>query len=182
MTSADPVVSLNAYDLSVALFVRGLTNLKSLLKKGEAYASATSMNPVELIEARLASDMVDLAAQVHWSAEGAKLAVERLRGSTCAPSSSDAKSFGDLCVQIDTTMNHLTSVDRRDLEGALGRPITIEHRSGSMQFTGAQFLLEFAIPTFFFHVTTAYAILRHAGVEVTKGDFLGATGVTPQRT
>ena len=164
--------SLTAHDLSVGLFVRGLTNLKGILNKAEAHAGAGG--EAALIGAQLASDMNHLGVQVHWAAEGARISVARLLGVAApAPSASDAKTFTELKQRIDATIAYLGAVAPRDLEAGLDRPIEISHRGASKQFTGRQFLLEFAIPNFFFHLTTAYCILRHAGVELTKGDFMG---------
>lgn len=165
---------LNAHDLSVAVFVRGLTNLKSLLTKGEAHASASGMDPAELLDARLAPDMYSLAVQAHWAGEGARLAVDRLVGAMASPSAEEARSFGELYRRIDTTVAYLGTLTLEELEAGIDRTIELEHRGGSMRFVGGQFLLQFAIPNFFFHVTTAYGILRHKGVPVTKGDFTGA--------
>jgi hypothetical protein len=88
-------------------------------------------------------------------------------------SASDVGSFAELKQRIDAAIAHLGAVEPRDLQAGLARRIELQHRGGSKQFTGHQFLLEFAIPNFYFHLTTAYCILRHAGVELTKGDFLG---------
>ncbi len=164
---------LTAHDLSVAVFARGLTNLKAMLTKGEAYASASGIDPRELLDARLAADMYTLAVQVHWACEGTKLAVARLVGATATPSAGDAKTFAELHEQIDHTIAHLRGPSPDDLEAGLDRVIEIEHRGATTKQKGSAFLLEFAIPSFFFHVTTAYGILRHKGVELTKGHFLG---------
>ena len=169
-------MSLSAYDLSAGMFARGLTGLKTVLRKGEAHAAAGGRPPAALIDAQLATDMNNLAVQVHWAAEGAKLAVARLLGAAPAVSPNDAKSFADFQQRIDTTIAYLSSLAAQDLEAGLDRVVELEHRGGSKRFTGSQFLVEFAIPNFFFHVTTAYAILRHEGVELTKGDFMGGWG------
>jgi hypothetical protein len=168
---------LNAQDASVAVFVRGLTSLKTLLTKGEGHAAASGRDPAELIDAQLAADMNGLAVQVHWAAEGAKMAVDRLLGTAAAPGAAEpVKSFEALRERIDTTVAYLRGADPAALEAGLERAIAIEHRGGVMRFTGSQFLLQFAIPSFFFHLTTAYALLRHEGVPLTKGDFLGPQG------
>jgi hypothetical protein len=167
-------MSLSAYDLSAGLFVRGLANLKGMLTKGEAHAAVSGSGDAALIGAQLAADMNNLGVQVHWAAEGAKLAVARLLGAAAAaPSANDAGTLAELNQRIDGAITYLSAVAPRDLEAGLDRVIEIQHRGGSKQFTGSQFLVEFAIPNFFFHVTTAYAILRHQGVELTKGDFMG---------
>jgi uncharacterized protein len=167
---------LNARDVSVAVFARGLTNLKTLLKKGEAHAASNGTDPSALLDAQLAPGMHTLATQAHWAAEGARLGVERLLDEATTPPAGNDKTFADLYHRIDATIAWLAAVAPEALEAGLDRTITIEHRGGAMRFVGGQFLLEFAIPNFFFHVTTAYAILRHLGVPLTKGDFTGPVG------
>jgi hypothetical protein len=99
-----------------------------------------------------------------------------LVGKVAKPAASDAKSFADLHRQIDATVAHLLGIDRGELETGLERTIEIEHRGETTKFGGSQFLFEMAIPGFYFHLTTAYGILRHKGVDVTKGDFMGGLG------
>lgn len=164
---------MNALDASVAVFVRGLANLKALLTKGEAHAAATNLDPLELLHTELAPGMYDLLTQAHWAAEGARIAVARLTGASATPTTDVSKSFADLHRRIDAVVVSLGTARREDLERGLERTIEIEHRGGSLKFVGEKFLLEFAIPSFFFHLTTAYCILRHRGVQLTKGDFLG---------
>jgi hypothetical protein len=166
-------MTLTAHEVSVGVFVRGLASLKSVLTKGEAHASAHAMDPAELIDARLAQDMYPLAAQVHWAAEGAKLAAGRLLGAAAPPLAAEARSFAELHEKIDATVAYLGTLDAHDLEAGLDRTIELTHRGGSIAFTGSQFLVQFAIPNFFFHVTMAYGILRQKGVHLTKGDFTG---------
>ena len=181
-------MSLSAYDLSAGVFVRGLTNLKTQLMKAEDHAAANGSGEAALLEARLAAEgrvlgvasdaptdlhRYTLAAQVHWAAEGAKLAIAHLLGAPPAPAANDAKSFADLHQRLDATIAYLRATAPNDLEAGLDRTIVIEHRRGSMRSSGGQFLLAFAIPHFFYHVTTAYGILRNQGVQLTMGDFLG---------
>ena len=188
-------MSLNAYDLSAGLFVRGLTNLKIQLAKAEDHAAATGSGEAALLNAQLAADgrvlgvandalrdlhMYTLAAHVHWAAEGAKLAIAQLLGAPAVPAANDAKSFADLHHRLDATMAYLRDIAPSDLEAGLDRTIVIEHRLGSMSSSGGQFLLAFAIPHFFYHVTTAYGILRNQGVRLTMGDFLGNWGTSPR--
>lgn len=165
---------MKAFDLSIGVFVRGLTNLKVLLTKGEAHASSRGMDPGSLLTARLADDMYNLAVQVHWASEGAKLAVHRLLGVASTPLTEETKSFAELHERIDATVAYLGTVDPEALEAGLDRTVELPHRGGSKVFRGDRFLTEFAIPNFFFHLTTAYGILRHQGVPVQKGDFMGA--------
>lgn len=181
-------MSLNTYDLSAGLFIRGLTNLKTQLTKGEAHAAASGIGEAALLDARLAADAqvrgvagatptdlhtYTLAAQVHWASEGARLALARLSGASRVPATNEATSFSHLYQRLDETIAYLREIEPSDLEGGLDRTIVVEHRRGSMRSSGSQFLVAFAIPHFFYHVTSAYNILRNQGVQLTMGDFLG---------
>jgi hypothetical protein len=182
----------NAYDLSAGVFVRGLTNLKTQLTKAEDHAAASGLGEAALLDAQLAAEgrvrgaasdpadlhMFTLAAQVHWAAEGARLAIGQLLGAPLAAAAHAAKSFADLHQRLDATIAYLREIAPSDLEAGLDRTIVIEHRRGSMRSSGSQFLLAFAIPHFFYHVTTAYGILRNQGVPLTMADFLGNWGST----
>lgn len=184
-------MSLNAYDVSAGIFVRGLTNLNAQLLKAEAAITAGGDGEAVLLAARPLQHAQDgdvappatydlhtytLAAHVHWAAEGAKLAIARLLGSPLAPTAGDVSRLSELHARIDATIGYLRTIPLGDLEGGLDRPIVVEHRYGSVSSNGAQFLLAYAIPHFFYHVTTAYGILRSHGVRLTMGDFLGNWG------
>ncbi|HVH43379.1 MAG TPA: DUF1993 family protein, partial [Labilithrix sp.] len=108
----------------------------------------------------------------------AKLAIAHLLGAPAVPTANEAKSFADLYQRLDATIAYLREMAPSDLEAGLDRTIVIEHRRGSMRSSGGQFLLAFAIPHFFYHVTTAYGILRNRGVQLTMGDFLGNWGTS----
>lgn len=164
---------ISAYDVSIALFIRALTNLKGLLSKAEQQAVERGISPAELLATRLAPDMHTLASQVHWTAEAAKRTIERLADAPIASTTDDAKTFAELRQRIDAAIALLQGISPHEVEAGLARAIEIEHRGGSMHFTGDRFLREFSIPHFFFHLTCAYAILRQRGIELTMGDFLG---------
>jgi hypothetical protein len=165
---------MKAFDVSVAVFVRGLTNLKGILTKAEAHAASSGTEPTSLLNAQLAEGMYNLAIQAHWAGEGAKLAVARLLGVAPVPIADEAKTFADIHQRLDRTIAELGAVDPDALESGLERTIELSHRGGSKTFRGDRFLTEFAIPSFFFHLTTAYGILRHQGVPLQKGDFMGS--------
>lgn len=186
-------MALNAYDLSAGLFARGLTNLKAQLTKAEAHAAASGYGEAWLLDARLAAEgfvpgvasdalndlhMYSLAAHVHWAAQGAKLAIARLLGAPPVRGANDAKSLMDLHQRLDATIAYLREIAPSDLEAGLDRAIVLEHRRGSTRSSGGQFLTAYAIPHFFYHVTTAYGILRNQGVPLTMGDFLGSWGTS----
>ncbi len=182
---------LSAYDVSAGVFVRGLTNLKMQLMKAESHVAASGGDEATLLGAQLAPDghaggvasgapndlhIYTLAAHVHWAAEGVRLAIANVLGERPVPVATDAKGFAELRQRIDETIAYLHGIPETDLEAGLGRTVMIEHRRGSMSSNGGQFLLAFAIPHFFYHVTTAYGILRSQGVQLTMGDFLGNWG------
>jgi hypothetical protein len=167
--------------------------LKTQLTKAEAHAAANGSGEAALLNAQLAAEervrgvasdapndlhMYTLAAQVHWAAEGAKLAIARLLGASPVPAANDAKSFADLHQRLDATIAYLRAIAPSDLEAGLDRVVVIEHRRGSMRSSGGQFLIAFAIPHFFYHLTSAYGILRNQGVQLTMGDFLGNWGTS----
>lgn len=178
------------HDLSAGVFIRGLVNLKNQLRKAEQHITTTGASEAELLSAPLAINkpvdgasyapadlhMYSLAAQVHWAAEGAKLAIKRLLGEHPIPIKSDEKSFADLYQSLDQAITYIREVAPSDLESALDKTIVIDRPSGTMNLSGRQFLLAYAIPHFFYHVSTAYGILRNQGVHLTMGDYLGNWG------
>ena len=158
---------LQAFDVSAAVFVRGLMNLKTILTKGEAHGAKVTASLVE--------GMQDLAAQVHWASQGSKLALDRVLGLPQAPAAAaSATTFADLHASIDGAIAHLEAIDPAALDASLDRAIELPIRGRVKRFRGDRFLTEFALPNFFFHLTLAYAILRHEGVPLEKGDFMGS--------
>lgn len=157
---------LQAFDVSAAVFVRGLTNLKTLLAKGEAHGAK--------VTASLVPGMQDLAAQVHWASEGSKLALDRVLGVVqAAPVAASATTFAELHASIDSAISYLQAIDPSALEAGLDGEIELPVRGRTKSFRGDRFLTEFALPNFFFHLTLAYAILRREGVPLEKVDFMG---------
>ena len=179
---------MNAYDQSVGVFLRGLTNLKGQLAKAETHAAAVGSDEGTFLKSSIAltghpADHVSyaprdvhlysLADQIHWAAEGARLAIAHLVGAPAVPDASDAKSFADLYQRIDTTIARLRETAAIDIEAGLHRTIVIEHPRGAIHSSGSQYLFAMAIPHFFYHLTTAYGIFRNRGVQLTMADFLG---------
>jgi hypothetical protein len=162
-------MSFSIYEACSPVLVRGLTNLSGILAKAEASGIAES----ELIEARLAADMRPLPFQVQSASDSAKGVVARLTGVE-VPSMADTEaSFAELRERCQRTIAYIQSVDAAKFEGAEDREVVMKFPQGSMTFSGRQFLTGFALPNFYFHVTTAYAILRHKGVQIGKMDYLG---------
>ena len=167
-------MSFSIYHASIPVLVRGLKNLSHLLAKGEAHAAAKGLPASALIESSLAPDMYNLARQVQLASDSAKGCGARLAGIE-NPSFADTETtFAELQARIDKTVAFLQSIAEAQLDGADTRQVTMKLRSGEKHFAGADYLFNFVLPNFFFHVTTAYDILRHKGVELGKPDYLGA--------
>ena len=163
-------MSFGLYDASAPVFVRALTNLSALMDK----ALAQGFDEAKLLEARLAPDMRPFPSQIQLASDSAKGAVARLTG-TDNPSMADTEtSFAELKARIDATVAFIKSVDASAFEGGQDRDVVLKFPGGEQHFKGGAYLTGFALPNFFFHVTTAYALLRAAGVEIGKRDYLGA--------
>jgi len=165
-------MSFGMWEASVPSFVNSLTNMRDWLDK-----AAGEKDEASLIEARLAPDMRPLPAQYQMASDSAKNALARLTG-TDAPSMPDTeKSFAELKERCDRTIDYLKSFEPKSLAGSEAREVVIKFPNGSgYRFTGSEYLAGFALPNFYFHVTTAYAILRSAGVSLGKPDFLRHLG------
>jgi hypothetical protein len=162
------------YDVSVPVLVRGLKNLSHLLDKGLASAEARKIDPSVLVNARLAPDMHPLSRQVQIASDSAKGGASRL-SETETPSWPDTETtFPELQARIKTTIDYLEGIKPEQIDGAEDRIIKMNLGGGEIPFSGRDFLFSFALPNFFFHVTTAHDILRHNGVEIGKRDYLGA--------
>jgi len=161
------------YQASTPMFVRQLTALTAILKTAAAFAEARKIDPSVLLNARLAPDQFALTRQVQIATDGAKGGIARLAGLEAPAYPDDETTFEQLEARLTKTIAFLQSVPADQVDGSEERPINIKLRSGELNFTGQDFLLHFVIPNFFFHVTTAYAILRHNGVEIGKKDYLG---------
>jgi hypothetical protein len=151
-----------------------LKALSAILDKAAAHTAARGMDPAELIEARLAPDMLPFVAQVRIATDHAKGMTARLAGRQ-VPIFEDAEStFDELRARIARTIAFVESVPGDEIDGSEERPITMTLSSGrKLEFTGQRYLVHFALPNFYFHVTTAYDILRHKGLEIGKRDFMG---------
>lgn len=165
-------MTFSMYDASVPVFVNALTNMRSWLDKAVA-----EKPEAELIGARLAPDMYRLPNQFQLASDTAKNAIGRLSG-TEAPSMADTEaSFAELRARCDRTIEYVKSVDPATLAASADREVLLKLPNGTgWRFTGADYLTRFALPNFFFHVTTAYAILRAAGVTLGKPDFMQHLG------
>jgi hypothetical protein len=161
------------FDSSVPVLTHFLNNLSNLLKKAEAYCEAKKIDPDALLQARLYPDMFPLARQVMLVTDFAKGMSARLAGVE-VPSYPDVeKTFEELQARIAKTVAFINSLDKAKFADAAGRAVTLKIRGQEMSFKGAEYFSRFALPNFYFHVTTAYDILRHNGLEIGKRDFMG---------
>lgn len=166
-------MTISMYQASVPVFSRMLGNLRAILEKGAAHAEAKKFDPAILVQSRLAPDMFALARQVQSVSDTAKGCAARLAGID-PPKFEDTESdFPQLLARIDKTLAFLKTVTPAQVDGSEERQITLNTPRGKLEFKGLQYLLGFALPNFMFHVTTAYNILRHNGVELGKLDYLG---------
>ena len=162
-------MSFTIYDASAPVFTAALTNMQAWLDK----ALAEGKSEAALMEARLAPDMRPFPSQIQLASDAAKGFIARLAGVDNPAMPDTEADFAELKARCQKTIDFIQSVDRSALDGAEGRQATLRFPNGKgYQFTGADYLTRFALPNFFFHVTTTYALLRAAGVSVGKPDFL----------
>lgn len=166
-------MKISMHAMSVDVFTHSLGSLSAFLQKGQAHAVHRKFEPAVLLASRLAPDMFPLTRQVQLACDLAKNSVARLAGQEPPRFPDTEASFEELHARIARTLDYLKSVPAAELEGAETRDIKVPTRDGTLEFKGLEFLQHWAIPNVFFHVTSAYAILRHNGVELGKRDFLG---------
>jgi len=164
---------LSMHRASVPVFVRALNVLSTLLEKGEAHAKAQGWNPDDLVAARLTDDMLPLSGQIQRASDASKGAVARLTGVEAPAMPDEETSFAQLRKRVADTLAYIQSVDPEAFDGSEDRIVELKLPGGTLTFTGEDYLLGFALPNFFFHVVTAYDVLRHKGVQIGKLDYLG---------
>ncbi|MFL5785400.1 MAG: DUF1993 family protein [Bacteriovoracaceae bacterium] len=153
-------------------FAKTLHNLSQLLDKGAKYAEAKKFGPEVLLDARLAPDMFPLTRQVQIACDTMKFGVSRLTGKDAPTFDDNEKTIPDLKARIEKTLGYFQSVKEADFKGWEERKVTTPRWEGKW-LTGKDYFNQHVVPNVYFHVTTAYAILRHNGVEVGKKDYLG---------
>lgn len=167
-------MSISMYSASVPVYAHTLANLERILDKAEAHAAAKKFDPAVLLGVRLAPDMLPLAKQIQIACDAAKLSVARLAGIDSPKFEDNEASLADLKARIGKTLEFLKTVPAEKVDGSEKREVRVPRRDGEMKFDGETYLKHYALPNFFFHVTTTYALLRHNGVELGKADYLGA--------
>lgn len=159
--------------VSAKVFLQGLNGLATVLDKAEAHAAERKIDPDALLQARLFPDMFNLIRQVQIACDFAKGASARLAGAEPPAYADDETTFEALKARVARTAAYIESLDPADIDGQEERQITLVRRGEASVHRAQDYLLKQAIPNFYFHVTTAYAIVRHNGVPVGKRDFLG---------
>lgn len=166
-------MTISMYAASVPVFKQILGSLSDLLDKAEAHANVKKIDPNALLQARLFPDMFPLTRQILIAADFAKGACARLAGVEVPKYEDTEQSFAELKARIAKTLAFIDSLPQAQIDGSEERDITTSAGPNSKSFKGQTYLLNYALPQFFFHATTAYAILRHNGLEIGKKDFMG---------
>ena len=161
------------YAESTPIFIRFLTNLKTILQMAATHASEHKLQEAALLDDRLFPDMFTMARQVQIACDSAKGAVARLAGVEIPKHPDVETTFAELSTRIDTVLSFIASVDQSAFTGSDSRQIVLQFGDWRREFTGAEYLRTWALPNFYFHITTTYGLLRKNGVAVGKMDFLG---------
>ncbi|WP_242107499.1 DUF1993 domain-containing protein [Luteimonas aquatica] len=164
---------LSLYDVSVPALVRGLSNLSRQLEIGAAHARETGMDPAELVQARLAPDMLTLAGQVQRASDTAKFGAARLSQGEAPSFPDEETTLDELQARIAGTIAYLRSVPAERIVGGEDREIRFRAGQRELHFVARDYVRGFMLPNFYFHLTVAYGLLRHKGVPLGKLDYLG---------
>lgn len=165
------------HTMATGTFVPMLRSLSALLDKGAQHAAAKKFDPAVLANARLAPDMFPLAMQVQIACDHAKNSTARLAGLTAPRFEDTEKTIDELKTRIAKTIDYVESIPASAFEGAEERRITVELPGDLvLEVRGAQYLKDWGLPHFYFHVVTAFDILRHNGVDIGKRDYLSHVG------
>jgi hypothetical protein len=165
-------MSLSVYDVTVPPMVTRLKALSALLDKATAYAEAKKFDPKALLEARLFPNMFPLLRQIQVTCDMAKGGVARLAEIDVPKYEDTETTFAELKARIARTIDFIESAKAAQLQGAESRTVTMTFPGSSLTFKGVDFLNDFALPNFYFHLSMSYALLRQAGLDVGKRDFL----------
>jgi hypothetical protein len=166
-------MKISMYSMSVETFLPMLGTLSSLLDKGLKYAAEKKFDPGVLVNARLAPDMLPMSRQIQIACDMAKSGSSRLAGQEPPRMEDNESTLEELRTRIARTIDHLKSIPASAIDGSEDRDIKIPMGERTLEMKGLPFLRTWALPNFYFHVVTTYAILRHNGIEIGKRDFLG---------
>ena len=166
-------MSLSMYSASVPVFVRMFTNALTWLDKAQAHAEARKFDTTNYLSLRLAPDMLPFTRQIQIASDQAKGCVARLAGVEVPKWEDNEVSFDELRARIRRTADYVQSFSAEQIDGSDSREIVLQMRAGEVRMTGEEYLKHVVLPNLYFHLTTTYALLRKAGVEIGKRDFLG---------
>ena len=166
-------MTISMYQASAPRLANALKNLSAILDKAAAHAEAKKIDPAVLLASRLYPDMLPLLRQVQISSDNAKGAVARLAGVEVPKYEDTEETIADLQQRLAKTIDFVSSFKPAQIDGSEDKDITLKLGPREVTWKGMQYLLGFALPNFYFHVVTAYDILRHNGVEIGKRDFIG---------
>ena len=161
------------YKSSIPVFIHNLNNLSEILKKAADHSEAKKIEPAVFINARLFPDMLPLVRQVQIASDACKASAARLAEIEIPSFEDNEMSFADLQERILKTIKFLKTIEPQQIDGKEELKINYTQHGKERNFVGLPYLLNWALPNLFFHITTAYAILRHNGVEIGKKDYLG---------
>jgi uncharacterized protein len=167
-------MTISMYQASAPRFVHTLNALSAILSKAEAHAEAKKIDPLALTAFRLFPDMLPMTRQVQIASDSAKGCMARLAGVENPKFEDTEQTFAELKARIAKTVDFVSGFTPAQIDGTEERDVVLKIGGKDVTFKGMQYLLGFAYPNFYFHVTTAYNMLRHNGVELGKKDFLGA--------
>jgi uncharacterized protein len=167
-------MAISLYDIAIPTLTRGLTNMSALLDKAAAYATLKKFDAVNLAQSRLFPDMHPLARQVQIACDTAKGAAARLAGVETPKHEDTETTLAELKARIAKTIDFLKTITPAQTAGDDKRAIEIKFPNGSWKFTALGYVTDFVLPNFYFHESMVYALLRKNGVEIGKGDYLGA--------
>ena len=165
-------MTLSMYQASIPVFISKLNNFSAILKKAEAHALAKKIEPEVFTNARLAPDMFPLSRQIQIATDGVKGCAARLAGVEVPSYPDTEKTFTELQARITKTIEFLKTFKANQIDGSEERKVTLKLRGQETTFLGQPYLLNFVLPNFYFHISIAYAILRHNGVDIGKMDYL----------
>lgn len=166
-------MTISMYQVSVPRFANILKNLSAILDKAQAHAEAKKIDPLVLSNARLYPDMLPMKRQVYIACDTAKNAVARIAGVEPPKHEDVEETFAELKARIAKTLDFIQTFKPAQIDGSEDKAIHLKLGQREVDFKGMQYLLGHALPNFYFHVVTAYDILRHNGVEIGKRDYLG---------
>ena len=166
-------MSVSLYDVSIPIFTLTLNNLSAILDKAATHAEGKKVDPKVVAGARLIVDMLPLSSQIQIACDTAKGAAARLAGVEVPKHEDTEATLADLKARVTKTVDFIKTIKPEQLQGGESREIVLKFPQTTLKFTGINYLTNFVLPNFFFHVTVAYALLRKNGVALGKSDFLG---------